>query len=256
MKTKGLAFFPMFVLLLFGLWSPGTIYSEDVLSMRRCVDIKAERISDIADGLSRLFQVPICAEESRWFDRNEDSLEYRQELKAKRTVGMELAVTNAPLSAVLDHFIKKYPEYQWEYDNTNRVINLYPKQNAPASWLVENINVTTQTVEYILFLNDFLALKDRGIGFYPDRGINSWMKSRSVSLKGQSICVRNVLNHICRQLPELRYWVIRELEKPGFLWDRTGRMVLYDLKIRPYQPFDPTKKSPRPSDSMFSGKEQ
>ena len=70
--------------------------------------------------------------------------------------------------------------------------------------------------------------------------------SNSITFKENSMRVRTALNVICRQLSEPRYWVIRELKKPGVLWDKTKKEVLYDLSFYSYIPFDSNRKRLRP----------
>lgn len=247
MKNQVFRLSTLFLLLLF--WSRAsaeTSWDEDALKRTGTVDINVNRVSEVACALSRIFQEPVCIEESRWFGREGESVQRTKELELKRTTGFEIVASHASLESVLEQFVQKYPEYQWVYDKTNRVINLFPRYNAPADWNIERVNIATQSLAAILFEADVLDLKDHEIRFDPGRGNLAWMKSESVTIHGEHLRLRNVLNQISRQLPEPRYWVMQEIKKPGILWDGTGRVVLYELKLCPYIPFDPVQKGLHP----------
>ncbi len=247
MKNQVFRLSRLFSLLL--VWSSAsaeTSGDEDVLKRTGTVDIDVKRVSEVACALSRIFQEPVCIEESRWFGREGESVQRAKELELKRATGFEIVASNAPLESVLEQFVQKYSEYQWVHDKTNRVINLFPRSNASADWNIERVNIATQSIETILFEADVLGLKDHGIRFDPGRGNLAWMKSKSVTIQGEHCRLRNVLNQLSRQLPEPRYWVMQEIKKPGILWDGTGRVVLYELKLCPYIPFDPVQKGLHP----------
>jgi len=207
--------------------------------------IKTARLSGFADKISRLYRIPVCTEEGRWFDWHDDSSEFLQILESRRCKGIELVITNAPLQGVLDQFVQQQNEYLWRRDTSNGIVNLYPVHNAPADWQVPSISVQTQSIERLLLLSDPFGLRDKGIAFQPDRGEWSWMKENTITLNTQGLALRDVLNRICTQLSENRYWRISEM-KPGLtFWDGTKRPVKYSLKFRLYRDYL-TPKVPRP----------
>ena len=203
----------------------------------RSVEIKAERLSELADLLSRIYQFPVCAEEARWFESHDDPPEVLRALEARRAKGFDIAITNAPLQRTLDLLVKQENVYTWNLDASNGVVNLYPIRNAPADWYVPEIYVQTQSVERLLFITDTLGLRNEGISFEPDRGNWAWMKTNTITLNTQGATLRDVLNSICAQLSEPRYWTISEVKDGSTFWDGTMRPVKYSLKFRLYQKY-------------------
>ncbi len=207
----------------------------------KSAQIKTARLYEFADKISRLYRIPVCTEEGRWFDWHDDSSQFLQILESRRSKGIELVITNAPLQGVLDQFVQQQDEYLWHRDMSNGVVNLFPIHNAPADWQVPSISVQTQSIERLLFFSDTFGLKDKGIAFQPDRGDWSWMQENIITLNTQGLALRDVLNHICTQLPETRYWTISEVKPGPAFWDGTKRPVKYSLKFRLYRDYLTTK---------------
>ena len=198
------------------------------------VDIKAERMIDVGYVLSRELQIPVCIEESRLAGmRGADSYQQQGELNA--AVSYSLVATNLPIEAILDQFVQAYPDYEWEYDRTNHIANVFPKESAPAGWRVKDVEIAAQTVEEVLFRHDVLGLREHGIAFNPGRGNWDWLRAAGVTVNCTDIPLRRVLNGICVDLGEPRYWVINEIERPSVLRDGTGREVRYELMFRRYR---------------------
>lgn len=222
-----------FVIVMFGIYvAKGQGWEKtEVISS---VDFKVSRISDVADLLSRAFQIPVCVEESRWFAREGDSEERGKEFEAKRKAGYEIVATNSSIETILNQFVQRYAEYQWTFYRKNRVVNLFPRNIPAADWNVNHVNITSQSIEGLMITADVIGLRDRGIRFQPGRGNLSWVKTMSITVKGDNECVRNLLNEISCQLPEPRYWVIRELKRPGIPWEGARCEQFYDLQFLPY----------------------
>lgn len=208
----------------------GDVFTNDI----RSVEVKVERLSELGDALSRIYRLPVCTEETRWFARQDYSPQLLNGLEKRRATGIEISITDAPLQRTLDQFIKQDDAYSWQFDASNGVVNLYPVQNAVADWYVPAISVQTQSVERLLFLADPLGLRDQGISFDPDRGNWSWMERNSITINTQGASLRDVLNSICAQLGESMNWTISEV-KGGVFWDGTGRPVKYSLRFRRYR---------------------
>ena len=230
---------------------------ESALFKRRNVAIKAPRIAQLVNELSREFSVPVCVEETRWFAAENASTDDRQILTQKRARGFDLVATNSTLKSILDLFVIDNPEYMWEFDTAANVVNLYPKEGAVTSRLVEIVAITNQTIEQMFWFetvklpdqsikrgalkDDPLHFRNLGILFAPSWGNHSWAQEK-LNLTGGQISVRRVLNQICNQLSNPRYWIIEEIEKPITLRgnsEQENRAIRYHMRFCWYGVPDP-----------------
>jgi len=217
---------------------------KEEFKKRKIFSFKVERIAEVADCLSKIYQVPVCVEEARWFFREgEDSAEMKKILEKRRERGFKINAQKDTLKEILDKFIIKYPEYRYEFDENNIVFNLLPKTNDITDNKID-VDIARSSLEKVTMRQDVLQLKNLGIDSSPKSfpGNISWMRMKVLNLSGKGMRLYEVLNKISRQLPQSRYWSIAEREKHSWstFWDGTKRIAKYNLYFEVFEPFNPS----------------
>jgi hypothetical protein len=160
-------------------------------------EVENKRIDDIINSISETYQVCIGSEMSPLNVNNNIPPEKVQqwiELRGKRfTFKME----NADVKQVLDKLIEIAPEYTSKIDEKTRIINIYPKENAPLGWFISQIDLKDKTLQQILVDEDLLGFKKHNINcpvlVYHAR---SW-SLKPISLQAENITAREAFNIIC-----------------------------------------------------------
>ena len=207
--------------------------------IRRTFSFHAERIADVSMLLSKIYLVPVCSEEARYFPRESDSEKFKMVLDEREKAGFDVKAENQTLPEVLDNFVKKYPEYKWEDDVKNGVFNIFPKENAPGDIIKENIKIEKKSLEEILEeKTDLLDTLSNKIIFELGRGFVSgnfyWINERAITINEDKMKLRNILNQICRQLPMPTRWIIEEQKRYFY----NGKEAIFSLRFWYYEPFE------------------
>lgn len=218
-------------------------HEKDGLKERKTFSFKVKRIAEVADCLSKIYQLPVCVEEARWFFREEDPVELKEILEKRRKKGFMIKSQNKSLQEVLEGFVKRHPEYQWEFDKNNIVFNLSPQKNAITNHVlsVESSDINLKEI----IKNDSLDLKKFCISFVYGSKTIPW--NYKISVMAHSKSLRNILNALCHKFPQPYYWTINELQKKdcwNTFWDGTTRKVKYCLQFNLFSPYDPDANSP------------
>lgn len=210
---------------------------------RKTFSFKVERITEVADLLAKIYQVPVCVEEARWFFRDGlDNADTKKMLEERQKKGFTIQAKKNTLKEILEKFVIEHPEYQYKFDKKNIVFNLFPKTNAITDKNID-INFVNSNLKQMMMRQDTLGLKDLGIDASPKAfpGNIGWMeKDLKINAKEMLLC--EVLNNITSQLPQSRSWIITEIEKHlwSAFWDGTGRIPKYRLSFKIFEPFDPS----------------
>ncbi|GEM_PF-5442010 len=190
---------------------------------KKTTGVKGVRIDQIAEVLSKAYEMPVCVEEARWFTRDNDPPATKTKL-AERRRGYTVAASNETLSVVLDRFVKEYPEYKWAHDKETNTVNIYPAENPYAENLIRKLDLKNESISSILLGNDLLNLAGHEIDSSLQGGGSFKIDdSKIISLQADSISIRSALNKIFKSSDLPRYWIILEIRPdlwaPRDSWD-------------------------------------
>jgi len=170
-------------------------------------DVEIEKSSPIvfAGHLSCLFGIPVCVE---------------QDLPLL----FECKKTDVSLENVLETFATIYPAYSWIYDDTNKLVNIFPQPGMGEQVMFEIQNATNEILEVILEHKE-LNLRERGIAIdYIPEG----SKSRVILSPGQ-YTLRQLLNSLCAQLSWCSHWTLKKAMPGATFWEDARRPILLNV---------------------------
>lgn len=174
------------------------------------LSFEGKSLREAIRNLCRTFARPICLEESPIFSKQRLSREEVHTRMQAKSAGVDVTVTNALLDEVLDARCKFDDQYEWTHDRNTAFINVFPKSNAPMSWVIGDLAIANMTIRRVL-ASDVLELREHRILPDPQSGKLTWLDSK-VSLVATNIPVREALNRLCAQTdPALRWEVFDPL---------------------------------------------
>lgn len=216
---------------------------KEEFKKQKTFSFKVKRITEVANLLSSIYQVPVCVEEARWcFSNGVKNANTKKMLKERQEEEFTIKAKKNTLKEILDRFVIKYPEYRYEFDENNIVFNLLQKTNAITDNKID-VDIANSSIDEIMMRQDALGLKNLGIDANSRAFLAnaSWMIIKVLNIHGKGMRLYKVLNRIGRQLPQPRYWTIAERGKKSWstFWDGTKRISKYDLLFDMFTPFDP-----------------
>jgi len=162
-----------------------------------------------ASGKLRIkFRESICLEEKQIFTNRMTMIEIEDAIRT-RNQGVGIALTNATLGEILDARFNSQSPYQWTRDTNLGFVNIYPRQDAPLDWKIDNLSISNVTVDAVLRSN-LLQLYNHNILIGSISGNTSWVNQK-VSICATNISARQALNILTSQLNPKMCWELTSL---------------------------------------------
>ena len=164
-----------------------------VFRMTTNVVVQAQPLWEVGHELSRLYGIRVCTEVST------DEPLFTFDLQ------------NAKLERVLQEITNTCTNYVWEYDKSADCLNIYPAENSKTSRVFQSLDFGNVNLIDFLKKDGHLKLDEQSLYFDPARGNLTWLKT-PMTVQGEGLSTRQVLNRLCLQLPFKAHWQIRKTE--------------------------------------------
>ena len=158
--------------------------------------IENERLPKVTGQLTHAFRAIVCAELRPLF-LGDDVPQEKITKWDKTSMRISFEVKQATLAEALDKLIEVAPHYTWKLDKETGIFNVYPKEDAPLGWTIEEIDFKDKTLYEVLKGEDLLDLKKHSIDCVELRATGPPWAIRKVSLKAEDITAREALNRLC-----------------------------------------------------------
>ena len=120
-----------------------------------------------------------------------------------------ITYTNATLEQVFENVLAGNTNCVLKYENHNGSFYAHPSTNSISMMFYGAISITNIPLK-TLFHDDVLGLKETGLRLSMTKTYQPLWADREISLEMKDAYVWQVLDAICRQLPNAKFWHIHE----------------------------------------------